>query len=236
MTRSTACASCGAWAGFPGSQVVIHDDTVGVVQDDLGPLTPHSQQLPKAILSDRPGMRAVIAAAAGNRPDEVAWGHRAARSGQQSPGSRPATGPGRREPGRHPSSPHRSPPSSPAHRRPPLSRLDLGSTQRPAGVDQHLLPHRRPPAPPRSASSAVIRCTTACVSSRPCRGRIRSFAAMPWARFPARPGPVPHVRAHRTTRGLDPLPRHRDPLHRLRQQPRIGRVRHVRRDNRGVRW
>jgi len=31
----------------------------------------------------------------------------------------------------------------------------------------------------RSASSPVIRCTTACASSRPCADRIRNFAAMP---------------------------------------------------------
>jgi hypothetical protein len=56
---------------------------------------------------------------------------------------------------------------------------------------------------------------------------------------PMRPLPggaatVPHTGSGRTTGGLDPAPARCDPPHRLGQQPRVRRVGHIRRDNRGV--
>ena len=53
--------------------------------------------------------------------------------------------------------------------------------------------------------------------------------------FPGRAAAVPHTGSGRTTGGLDTTPGHRDPPHRLGQQPRVGRVGHIRRDHRGVR-
>ena len=85
----------------------------------------------------------------------------------------------------------------------------------------------------RSARSPVARPIAALPSSRPSRARARIVAAISRARASG-PPPVPHCRPAGPARGLHPPRRPHQLADRLGQQPLIGRVGHVRADQRRI--
>ena len=115
-----------------------------------------------------------------------------------------------------------------------LGRLDLGAPQRPAGVDQQLLglgrgllgqPGQLAGDPPHHRLRLVAGLRGAQPQLRP------DLTGPPTGRAAA----VTHLGAGRAAGGLHPTPGRGDAPHRLGQQPGVGRVGHIGRDDGGVR-